>query len=109
MTEHSFHGIYFPPRKGRKCNLCVRYVLLPMSRVAHYTQIAPKKVDVAGDIEYGAVWGLPRREHKFPDVLGQYFPAEQGVPLEHRLKVASFFQKEFSKLVNPNGRTFEMF
>ena len=35
ITEHSFHGIHFPPRKGRKCNLCVRYDLLPMSRVAH--------------------------------------------------------------------------
>src|ERR1700740_951621 len=35
ITEHSFHGIHFPPRKGRKCNLCVRYNLLPMSRVAH--------------------------------------------------------------------------
>src|SRR5579864_6152042 len=37
MTEHSFHGIHFPPRKGRKCNLCVRYDLLPMSRVAQLT------------------------------------------------------------------------
>jgi hypothetical protein len=35
ITEHSFHGIHFPPRKGTKCNLCVRYDLLPMSRVAH--------------------------------------------------------------------------
>ena len=33
MTEHSFHGIHFPPRKGRKCNLCVRYDLSPMCRV----------------------------------------------------------------------------
>ena len=24
-----------PPQKGKKCNLCVRYDLLPMSRVAH--------------------------------------------------------------------------
>src|SRR5215471_18862541 len=37
ITEHSFHGIHFPPRKGRKCNLCVRYDLLPMSRVAQKT------------------------------------------------------------------------
>src|ERR1700731_1046756 len=27
-----------PPRKGKKCNLCVRYDLLPMCRVAHSVQ-----------------------------------------------------------------------
>src|SRR5262252_8655077 len=35
MTEHSFQGIHFLLKKRRKCNLCVRYVLLPMCRVAH--------------------------------------------------------------------------
>src|SRR5580765_1357406 len=39
ITEHSFHGIHFPPRKGRKCNLCVRYNLLPMSRVAPFLRL----------------------------------------------------------------------
>src|SRR6266513_3092852 len=27
---------FTPPQKGEKCNLCVRYDLLPMSRVAQY-------------------------------------------------------------------------
>src|SRR6516162_10006213 len=35
ITEHSFQGIHFLPKKRRKCNLCVRYVLSPMCRVAH--------------------------------------------------------------------------
>ncbi len=34
ITEHSFHGITSSLKKGRKCNLCVRYDLSPMSRVA---------------------------------------------------------------------------
>jgi len=29
ITEHSFHGIHFLPRKRKQCNLCVRYVLGP--------------------------------------------------------------------------------
>ena len=36
MTEHCFHGIT-PSPKREKCNLCVRYELSPMSRVAHST------------------------------------------------------------------------
>ena len=39
ITEHSFHGIHFLLKKRRKCNLCVRYVLLPMCRVAQRTYI----------------------------------------------------------------------
>src|ERR1700687_56260 len=34
ITEHSFHGITSSLKKGKKCNPCVRYELLPMSRVA---------------------------------------------------------------------------
>jgi hypothetical protein len=36
LTEHSFQGIHFLLKKRRKCNPCdVRYVLSPMSQVAH--------------------------------------------------------------------------
>ena len=35
ITEHSFHGITPPLEKREKCNLCVRYDVLPMSRAAH--------------------------------------------------------------------------
>src|SRR5215469_10544425 len=35
MTEHSLQGIHFLLKKGRKCNLCVRYVLSPMCQAAH--------------------------------------------------------------------------
>jgi hypothetical protein len=35
MTEHSFDGIHFVPEKGKKCNPCVRYDLLPLCRLAH--------------------------------------------------------------------------
>src|SRR5438552_18808295 len=35
ITEHSFQGIHFLLKKRRKCNPCVRYVLSPMSQVAH--------------------------------------------------------------------------
>ena len=34
ITEHCFHGIT-SSQKRKKCNPCVRYDLLPMSRVAH--------------------------------------------------------------------------
>src|SRR6266436_5711182 len=34
ITEHSFQGIT-PSLYGRKCHLCVRYNVLPMSQVAH--------------------------------------------------------------------------
>jgi hypothetical protein len=34
--KHSFQGIHFPPlKKGKKCNLRVRYDLSPMCRVGH--------------------------------------------------------------------------
>src|SRR4051812_3316043 len=42
MTEHSFHGIHFPPRKGKKCNLCARYDLSPMCRVGHNHSDTPQ-------------------------------------------------------------------
>src|ERR1700730_15575119 len=35
ITEHSFQGITPSPSTGRKCHLCVRYNVLPMSQVAH--------------------------------------------------------------------------
>jgi len=35
ITELSFHGIPFPSQ-AKKCNPCLRNVLLPMSRVAHF-------------------------------------------------------------------------
>src|SRR5579872_71923 len=36
ITELSFHGIPFSaPFQGKKCNPCLRYVLLPMSQAAH--------------------------------------------------------------------------
>src|ERR1700732_3546301 len=35
ITEHSFQGITPSPSTGRKCYLCVRYNVLPMSQVAH--------------------------------------------------------------------------
>src|ERR1700693_4142708 len=35
ITEHSFQGITTSPSTGRKCHLCVRYNVLPMSQVAH--------------------------------------------------------------------------
>src|ERR1700692_3776915 len=34
ITEHSFQGITPSPSTGRKCHLCVRYNVLPMSQVA---------------------------------------------------------------------------
>src|ERR1700730_17405717 len=35
ITELSFHGIPLPaPFQGKKCNPCLRYVLLPMCRAA---------------------------------------------------------------------------
>src|SRR6202022_3313024 len=36
ITEHSFQGITPSPSTGRKCHLCVRYNVLPMSQVAHF-------------------------------------------------------------------------
>src|ERR1700730_12632882 len=39
ITEHSFQGMSPPPQKGRKCNPCVRYDLLPMSQAAQRTYI----------------------------------------------------------------------
>ena len=33
--ESTRHGITASPKKGNECNLCVRYDLLFMSRVAH--------------------------------------------------------------------------
>src|SRR5690348_11965023 len=36
ITELSFHGFHFPaPFQAKKCNPCLRYVLLPMCRAAH--------------------------------------------------------------------------
>src|SRR5438477_12624998 len=35
IAEHSFQGIGSPPSSGRKCHLCVRYDVLPMSQAAH--------------------------------------------------------------------------
>src|SRR5689334_19656905 len=40
ITELSFHGIPLPaPFQGKKCNPCLRYVLLPMSRAGHRVRI----------------------------------------------------------------------
>src|ERR1700686_2804093 len=39
ITEHSFQGITPSPSTGRKCHLCVRYNVLPMSQVAHPDKI----------------------------------------------------------------------
>jgi hypothetical protein len=43
ITEHSFQGITPSPPKRRKCNLCVRYDVLPMSQAGgRWTLIRPK-------------------------------------------------------------------
>ena len=49
MTEHSFQGIHFLLKKRRKCNLCVRYVLLPMCRVAHFFSINLREYAIPTD------------------------------------------------------------
>src|ERR1700680_3453725 len=71
ITEHSFQGIT-PSQKGRKCNPCVRYDLLPMSRVAHiylharFATLEPY---------WGLLWGpqsrLVESKHLIPVVVLQ--------------------------------------
>src|SRR5215475_1279772 len=73
MTELAFHGIHtLPQNKSGKCNPCVRYVLSPVSRAAHY----PNKLSVVRTCGSSAVFGtfLPRKLHvtspagRFPSV-----------------------------------------
>jgi hypothetical protein len=62
MTEHSFHGIHFLLKESRKCNICVRYVLLPMCRVAQTPYVEVRPFDLSFHWFESTAEGSPRKD-----------------------------------------------
>src|ERR1700676_4174882 len=56
ITEHSFQGITTSPSTERKCHLCVRYNVLPMSQVAQPANQSVANLAFGRLLQFGSIW-----------------------------------------------------